>query len=128
MPINRSRAKAKQQIKINNQASLESLMQETYNDACLQLTTVQLSVNELVAGTTLETVDDHTKVAKEKGNLLKLKESAIKIKLEIAKLQHDILKNADAIEAGGESTYVAGTATEDDFDAIREMIKNQKEQ
>ena len=58
MPINRSRNKSKQQIKINNQASLESLMQETYNDACLQLTTVQLSVNELVAGTTLETVDD----------------------------------------------------------------------
>lgn len=127
MPVNRSRSKSKQQIKINNQASLESLMQETYNDACLQLTTVQLSVNELVAGTTPETVDDHTKVAKEKGNLLKLKESAIKIKLEIAKLQNDILKNADAIDSVGESTYVAGSASIDDFDAIREMIKNQKE-
>ena len=127
MPINRSRNKSKQQIKINNQASLESLMQETYNDACLQLTTVQLSVNELVAGTTLETVDDHTKVAKEKGNLLKLKESAIKIKLEIAKLQNDILKNADSIEESGESNYVSGTATMDDFEAIREMLKEKKE-
>jgi hypothetical protein len=35
--------------------------------------------------------DEHTKIAKEKG-LLKLKDSAIRIKLEVAKLQRDIIK------------------------------------
>ncbi len=64
--------KTKQDVKINNNQSLEGLMQETYNDACLQINDAQSSINVLTTSATPETVDDHTKIAKEKGGLLKI--------------------------------------------------------
>jgi len=114
--------KKKQEVKVNNTDSLEGLMQETYNDACLQITDAQKTINELAASATPEDVDDLTKIAKEKGGLLKIKDSAIRIKLEIAKLQSDIIKNrGDAQAAISERSN--GSASLDDFRTIREMLK-----
>ena len=93
--------KKKQDVKVNNTESLEGLMQETYNDACLQITDAQKTINELstsIPQTDLG-VDDLTKIAKEKAGLLKVKESGIRIKLELAKLQSDILKNRGDVDA-----------------------------
>jgi hypothetical protein len=70
-------------------------------------------------------VDDHTKVAKEKGGLLKIKDSAIRIKLEIAKLQNDILKNKGDV-GSAVSERSNGSASLSDFKTIREMLKNEK--
>ena len=115
--------KKKQEVKVNNTESLEGLMQETYNDACLQINDAQKTINELSASATPEDVDDLTKIVKEKGNLLKVKDSAIKIKLEIAKLQSDIIKNrGDAESAVSERSN--GAASLSDFRTIREMLKN----
>jgi hypothetical protein len=115
--------KKKQDVKVNNTESLEGLMQETYNDACLQINDAQKVINELSVGAVATDVDDHTKIAKEKGGLLKVKEAGIRIKLEIAKLQSDILKNrGDADAAINERS--GGTASTTDFKTIREMIKN----
>ena len=75
--------KKKQDVKVNDNESLEGLMQETYNDACLQINDAQRTINELSASATPADVDDLTKIAKEKGNLLKVKDSAIRIKLEL---------------------------------------------
>ena len=83
--------KRKHDVKVNDNESLEGLMQETYNDACLQINDVQRTINELTTGVNPDGVDDLTKIAKEKGNLLKVKDSAIRVKLEIAKLQSDII-------------------------------------
>lgn len=114
--------KKKQEVKVNNTDSLEGLMQETYNDACLQISDAQKTINELAASATPEDVDDLTKIAKEKGGLLKIKDSAIRIKLEIAKLQSDIIKNrGDAQAAISERSN--GSASLDDFRTIREMLK-----
>lgn len=112
----------KQEVKVNNVDSLEGLMQETYNDACLQINDAQKSINELAAGAIPQDVDDLTKIAKEKGGLLKVKDSAIRIKLELAKLQSDIIKNrGDADAAIQERTD--GKASLNDFKSIREMLK-----
>jgi hypothetical protein len=117
--------KRKQEVKVNNVDSLEGLMQETYNDACLQIVDAQRTINELTNSTTPENVDDHTKIAKEKGGLLKIKDSAIKIKLDLARLQSDIIKNkGDAETAIHEKS--AGKASLDDFKSIREMLKSNK--
>jgi hypothetical protein len=117
--------KKKQDVKVNNTESLEGLMQETYNDACLQITDAQKVINELTSGVIPQDVDDHTKVAKEKAGLLKVKEAGIRIKLEIAKLQSDIIKNrGDAEAAVNERSN--GSASLSDFKSIREMIKNDK--
>ena len=115
--------KRKQDVKVNNTESLEGLMQETYNDACLQINDAQKTINELAASATPEDIDDLTKIAKEKGGLLKIKDSAIRIKLELAKLQSDIIKNRGDAE-GAISERSNGSASLSDFKTIREMLKN----
>ena len=117
--------KKKQDVKVNNTDSLEGLMQETYNDACLQISDAQKTINELASAATPLDVDDHTKIAKEKGGLLKIKDSAIRIKLEIAKLQNDILKNKGDVDSAV-SERSQGSASLSDFKTIREMLKNDK--
>lgn len=117
----------KQEVKINDNQSLEGLLQETYNDACLQITDSQKAINELTtAAATPEDVDDLTKVYKEKANLLKVKDSAIKVKLELARLQSDIIKNNGNAETAI-SERSNGTASLKDFKSIREMLKNDKD-
>jgi hypothetical protein len=114
--------KRKHDVKVNDNESLEGLMQETYNDACLQINDVQRTINELTTGSNPDGVDDLTKIAKEKGNLLKVKDSAIRVKLEIAKLQSDIIKNrGDANAAIAERAD--GKVSLSDFKSIREMFK-----
>lgn len=117
--------KKKADVKVNNTSSLESLMQETYNDACLQINDAQKCINELSTSATPTDVDDITKIAKEKGNLLKVKDSSIRIKLELAKLQSDILKNRGDVDAAVNERS-NGTASVTDFQSIREMLKNDK--
>lgn len=123
MPMPR---KKKQEVKVNDVESLEGLMQETYNDACLQINDAQRSINELTTSATPQDVEDLTKIAKEKGGLLKVKDSAIRIKLELAKLQSDIIKNrGDADAAIQERTD--GKASLDDFKSIRQMLMEDKD-
>jgi hypothetical protein len=117
--------KRKQEVKVNDVESLEGLMQETYNDACLQINDAQRTINELSTNIIGQeaTIDDMVKVAKEKGGLLKVKDSAIRLKLELAKLQSDIIKSrGDAESAISERSN--GTASLSDFKTIRDMIKN----
>ena len=114
--------KRKQDVKVNNNESLEGLMQETYNDACLQINDAHKNINELAASATATDVDDLVKIAKEKGGLLKVKDSAIRIKLELAKLQSDIIKNRGDVESAI-SERSNGSASLNDFRTIREMFK-----
>lgn len=118
--------KKKQDVKVNNVDSLEGLMQETYNDACLQINEAQSTINELAVGATPQDVEDMTKIAKEKGGLLKVKDSAIRIKLELAKLQSDIIKYNGNTDAAIQERS-DGKVSSDDFKAIREMLKNDKD-
>ena len=115
--------KRKQDVKVNDTESLEGLMQETYNDACLQINDAQKTINELATSANPTDVDDLTKIAKEKGGLLKIKDSAIRIKLELAKLQSDIIKNRGDVDSAI-SERSQGSASLSDFKSIREMLKN----
>lgn len=118
------RRKGKTDVKVNDNNSLESLMQETYNDACLQINDAQKSINELAVSATPTDVDDLTKIAKEKGGLLKIKDSAIRIKLELARLQNDIIKKSgDDETATSEKNSVASL---DEFKSIRELLNSEK--
>jgi hypothetical protein len=115
-------------IKVNNNDSLEGLMQETYNDACLQINDAQRTINELGVSITPNDIDDLTKLAKEKAGLLKVKDSAIRIKLELAKLQADIIKNRDDDANQANSERANGAASLKDFKKIRDMLKNDKKE
>ena len=115
--------KKKQQIKVNNTTALEGLMQEVYNDACGQINDANRTINELQTSTTPEDVEDATKIAKAKIDAQKVKDSSIKIKLDIAKLQSDILKHGGNEEKAVEERY-EGKAQLSDFKTIRDIIKN----
>jgi hypothetical protein len=117
--------KKKQEIRVNDSSSLESLMQETYNDACGQILDAQKTINEMSNAAEPEDVVDYTNLANQRTNALKIKDSAIKIKLELAKLQNDILKNN-----GDVSKTISGNsggASISDFDIVRDMLKKSKE-
>jgi hypothetical protein len=115
--------KRKQDVKVNNIGSLEGLMQEAYNDACLQIVDAQVSINELKTSANPTDVDDLTKIAKEKAGLLKIKDSAIRIKLDLARLQNEIIKNKGDVDASIKERS-DGKASINDFKSIREMLKN----
>jgi hypothetical protein len=118
--------KKKQQIKTNDNDSLEGLLQETYNDACANISDAQKNINIMDKSATPEDVDDLTKIAKGKNDSLKIKESAIKIKLEIAKLQSDIIKHSgNASDAINEKS--GGKVSMSDFKAVRKMINDSAE-
>ena len=123
--------KQRLKVKVNDNTSLEGLMQEVYNDAHIQIFDAQRGLNELSASIVRDEItsvvdnDDLTKIANSKANLLKVKENAIKTKLELAKLQADIIKHSgniqEDIKAKKEET---GVVTTSDFKALREMLKN----
>jgi hypothetical protein len=114
--------KKKTDIKVNDNDSLEGLMQETYNDSCLQINDAQKGINILNNSIVPTDVDDLTKIAKETANMMKIKDSAIKIKLELAKLQSDIIKNRGDVESTI-SERSNGSASLNDFKSIRDMLK-----
>mgnify|MGYP005996322093 CR=1 FL=1 len=115
--------KKKQSIKVNNTTALEGLMQEVYNDACGQINDANRTISELKSSTTPEDVEDATKIAKAKIDAQKIKDSSIKIKLDIAKLQSDIIKHGGNEEKAVEERY-EGKAQISDFKTIREIINN----
>jgi hypothetical protein len=118
--------KKKQSIKVNNSTSLEGLMQEVYNDACGQIVDANRTINELQTSTNPEDVEDATKIAKAKIDAQKVKDSGIKIKLEVAKLQSDIIKHSGNSEKALEERY-DGKAHITGFKEIRAMIKKDSE-
>ena len=85
--------KKRQSIKVNNIESLEGLMQETYNDACMNINAAQEVIVKLNNSTEAEDVDDAAKIAKGTTDALKVKDSAMKLKLEVGKLQNEIIKH-----------------------------------
>lgn len=116
----------KQQIEVNSNDSLQGLLQEVYNDACNQIKDAQSVVNEVAAGSDPEDVDDWAKVAKAKTDALKLKDSGIKAKLDVAKLQSELIKhNGNAAAAVSNSPDVVSNES---FAKIRELIKNKSQE
>jgi len=118
--------KKKQQVKVNNSTSLEGLMQEVYNDACSQINDAQKTINVLTTSTTPEDVEDASKIAKSKTDAQKVKDSAIKIKLEVAKLQSDIIKHSGNVDKALDERS-DGKANLEDFKSIRQMLSEDKD-
>jgi len=116
----------KQKIEINDNQSLESMMQEVYNNACENIKDAQKVINEVGAAAIPTDIDDITKLAKSKTDALKIKDSAIKQKFDVGKLQFEIIKYGgniiDAVSTNPD--VIPEDAT---FDKIREMVKRKKE-
>ena len=109
----------KNKIHLNSVENLESIMQEVYNDANIQINDANRAINELVNSATPEDVSDFALVAKEKANLMKIKDSATKIKLELAKLEADVIKSKGNAE---EAVKEFAGPTKADFKSVRDLI------
>jgi hypothetical protein len=115
----------KNKIQLNSVENLENIMQEVYNDANAQINDANRAINELVNSTTPEDVNDYAIIAKEKGNLIKIKDSATKIKLELAKLEADVIKSKGNAE---EAVKTFAGPSKEDFKSVRELItRNSKD-
>tara|TARA_R110000868_G_scaffold209966_6_gene459908 strand:+ start:2320 stop:2706 length:387 start_codon:yes stop_codon:yes gene_type:complete len=113
--------KKKQHVKINNTTSLEGVLQEVYNEACVNIKDAQSTINELSTSAEPVDVDDFTKISKAKTDAIREKTANIKVKLEIAKLQNDSIKHAGDIAATLSNTS-GGEVNLDDFSMVRKMI------
>lgn len=116
---------AKQKIEINDNDSLQNVMQEVYNNACNQIQDAQKVINEVSAAVTPEDVDDWTKIAKAKTDALKLKDSAIKIKLDVGKLQSDIIKHSGNLSVAFSNN--SEIVNKDSFARVRELIESRSQ-
>lgn len=115
--------KKKQQIKTNDVESLEGLLQEVYNDACANINDAQNTINEMANAAEPEDVDDLAKIAKAKTDALKIKDSGMRVKLEVAKMQNDTIKHKGDLSAAV-NERAAGKVDINDFREIRRMIEN----
>lgn len=112
------------QINVEDKQSLEALLQEAYVDACKLENETQKTVNRIKRAPTPETMDDYAKQAKEITSALKLKESAVKLKLEVAKLQKDFISK-NGVEEEVIKTQETGKVDFNDFEQIRNLVQAQ---
>lgn len=110
-------------VKLNSVESLQSLMQESYRDSCSLINDALNIVENLENDQKIENVDDLTKISKEKINALKLKENAIKLKLQINTLQNDFLKHSGNIK---DMSDEYSDMDDDPLTAMDEIRKNHK--
>ena len=117
--------KKKLNIEVNSNSSLQDLVQEVYNNSCNQINEAQKIINEITVKGTAEDVDDVAKLAKAKTDALKVKDSAIKVKLDVGKLQNDIIKhNGNSGEILKASPDVASL---EGMQKIRKLIEDNRD-
>lgn len=116
----------KTSIKLNSVESLQSLMQESYRDSCSLMNDVGNVIEKLENDHKPENVDDLAKITKEKVNALKLKESAIKLKLQINQLQNDFIKHNGEIKNMNQEYDEMVDDPLSIMDEIRDGFKNKK--
>lgn len=113
-------------VKLNSVEKIEELLQETYNQACQQIVTIQEEMNKLSQSTILanEITDAKTKYAKAMNDFIANKDKAIGRKLEIAKFMGDILKyNGDiekSVNENAANTAVGGL----NWDEIKKAMQS----
>lgn len=113
-------------IEVNNKKSLTELMQDAYNDANNQISQSQRIVNQLEQKEDPDDdIENTAKINREKVNALKIRDSAIKTKTDLARLQSEIIKNE-----GDENKALDDAEDEKvgrlNFQEIRKMVNQTK--
>ncbi len=85
----------KYKVKLNNVDKIEELLQETYDLACQQYTTIQNEINKIMGTTVVKDldIDGKEKYGKIMKEYLTLQQKSVIIKMDIAKLMGEIVKN-----------------------------------
>lgn len=114
----------KYKIKLNNLDKIEELLQETYDLACQQYTSIQNEINKIMGTTVVKDLDID---GKEKyGKIIKeyftLQQKAVSIKMDVAKLMGEIEKNHGDINKSLSSENIKKSGL--DITKLRKIAKD----
>lgn len=132
----RNRRKTKL-VQLRNETALEALLQEAYSDTCRQISDATLAIDALKTSHAPQDVDDAAKIAKEVGNLLKIRDLSIKNKMDISKIlggfitiesDGGVVSVSDEVnEVIDNKTANGGSLSHNDMERIRLMIEKGNE-
>lgn len=117
----------KTKIEAGSKQSLTELMQETYNNANDQINQAQKIVNELSSHESPnDSTDDVAKINKEKVSALKARDSAIRIKTDLARLNSEMIKHDNKEQALDEAEDAQ--VSDLDFSNLRKELKGSNDE
>jgi len=112
-------------VKLNSIEKIEELLQEIYDQACRQLNEIQMEINKLQNSTNLGaeevSFEDKAKYGKTMHDFMGDKNSAIKMKFEIAKFMGEIAKHNGDVD-GAINDPAFGKATKLDLKSLKAGI------
>lgn len=114
----------KYSVKLNNTDKIEQLLQETYDLACQQYTTVQLEINKIINTTALKDldIDGKEKYGKIMNNYMALQQKAIGQKFDIAKLMSEVVKYGGDVKSALDASKSMPTTI--DIDKLRKLAQD----
>jgi hypothetical protein len=117
---------SKVKIRINSNDKIEELLQETYNQACEQLTQVQEEMNKITKSTKIGdlTMDEKAKYAKVMHDYSGDKDRAIRAKMDIAKLLIEIVNHKGSVEETLNDKGFTKRPSSLDFNALKKELNN----
>lgn len=117
---------SKVKIRINSNDKIEELLQETYNQACEQITQVQDEMNKITKSTTLAdlTIDEKAKYAKIMHDYSGDKDRAIRAKMDIAKLLIEIVNHKGSVEETLNDKAFTKQPSTLNFEALKKQLNN----
>lgn len=116
----------KVKIRINSNDKIEELLQETYNQACEQITQIQNEMNKITQSTGLDdiTIDEKAKYAKIMHDYTGDKDRAIRAKMDIAKLLIEIVAHKGSVEETLNDKAFTKQPSSINFDALKKQLNN----
>ena len=116
----------KVKIRINSNDKIEELLQETYNQACEQITQVQEEMNKITQSTSLVdiTIDEKAKYAKIMHDYSGGKDRAIRAKMDIAKLLIEIVNHKGSVEDTLNDKALLKQPSTIDFSALKKQLND----
>jgi hypothetical protein len=114
----------KYNVKLNSVEKIEQLLQETYDLACQQHTTIQNEINKVMNTTIVNDldIDGKEKYGKIMKEYFTLQQKSIVIKMDLAKLMSEILKHNGDINKALEEESMKSSKL--DLAALRKLAKD----
>ena len=114
----------KYSVKLNNVDKIEQLLQETYDLACQQHNSIQNEINKVMNTTVVNDldIDGKEKYGKIMKEYFTLQQKAIAIKMDIAKLMSEIVKNKGNVKDALESDTMKSSTL--NIAALRKLAKD----
>lgn len=114
----------KYSVKLNNVDKIEQLLQETYELACQQHTSIQNEINKIMNTTVVNNldIDGKEKYGKIMKEYFSLQQKSISLKMDVAKLMSEVLKHNGDVNKALENDNMKGSKL--DLVALRKLAKD----